>query len=1154
MKNSKSNSIMTKFITLVTIIGLSLFLGTAASAATLNVVGSAPLVLIGGSGSAGTITIAEVGAGALSETAPNNTIVIDLPSGVTFGSDPVATVTAGAGLAISGVTLSNSDSTAKWEVTNESTAASTIVIQLPNIAVGASVSKGDIVANINSGVQANPGLTEGDVTIAVATEGKAVATIDSAVNVSIDSTGNAITDIEIFESTQGSLESGDTVELQLPTGVTFDGTPTISGEMGSTITFINTTVTDGLATFEVDVVSTVPATVTITGLSIDVADTVSAGDINGELTSGDALDQTLTLATAANSGISATVVAPASADPDLAPAELDAEDIPVSPAGRLNVTTAAIFVEENFAGDLTSTDELTITLPSGVTFFQNYNVETPTGTDVTPDADPTGFASSTLDIGQNALLENDLILGGNSSLSVILDASVPVGPVVATLSGTVKGEDITPIELTILEVVATGVTVEANETIPSVGLGSDGAAFGDFTITESNFGALLANNSTITIALPEGVTFDAVPTENVTPGNVVLSAASLNTDDDVATFKVTDASTTASVITISGALDVAADFPVGPISATIGGSAGASGTVLIANSANGVEASVTSTPTLVVNAPTQDISNIVLTEAFAGALGGGAFRLLTNTGSWATNDPEIATEEGEVTTTVADCSGADCTFDGDDDSGSNVWDFNLDSTFKTNDTLIVYIPANIATTATDADVITLSKLRLNVPAGTEEGPVNITLIDGNEDGDDTAGILGGTLLAGFIGSIEAVVATPDAVELPAGTTAEVTVAGGIGDYTVASADETKATATVDGATITISGLIEGEVVLTVSDGATPANTDEITVTVGPVADLVLDPVEVSLPEGGTATVMIQGGFGPFTAVSADDTKATVAVDGTTITVTGVAAGEDAVEITVTDSNPDTADTATLPVTVTAVETLVVAPEVLNVNLDATGDLTVTGGVGPFSAVSSDVAVATVAVADAVVTVTAVAAGTATVTVTDNEGTEATATVNIVKVVPVPDAPVYNEPVTTPEEIAELDVQFGDVALTEGGSKMEVTTTFPAFEGAVDIWVAFVLPGATDAFLFNENNEFVRIDLTSTETQEIPAFRINTMGPITETLIPEFDTCNFLGEPTVPVGLWGVTYIIAPTNGGVFEDIGSDDPSEQFTYFFDVSCD
>jgi hypothetical protein len=240
------------------------------------------------------------------------------------------------------------------------------------------------------------------------------------------------------------------------------------------------------------------------------------------------------------------------------------------------------------------------------------------------------------------------------------------------------------------------------------------------------------------------------------------------------------------------------------------------------------------------------------------------------------------------------------------------------------------------------------------------------------------------------------------------------------------------------------------------------------------------------------------------------------------------------------------------VTVTPVEALVVAPEVLNVNLEATGELAITGGVGPFTAVSSDEAVATVAVAEGTVTVTAVSAGTATVTVTDNEGTEATATVNIVTVIEVPTEPVYNDPVTSPEDIAGLYVQFGDVALTEDGTKMEVTTNFPAFEGEVDIWVAFVLPGGQDGFLFNEEGKFVHVDLTSAEPQAVPAYKVATTGPVSEVLIPEFDTCNFLGEATVPLGTWGVTYIIAPTNGGVFEDIGAEDPSEQFTYFFTVN--
>ena len=78
------------------------------------------------------------------------------------------------------------------------------------------------------------------------------------------------------------------------------------------------------------------------------------------------------------------------------------------------------------------------------------------------------------------------------------------------------------------------------------------------------------------------------------------------------------------------------------------------------------------------------------------------------------------------------------------------------------------------------------------------------------------------------------------------------------------------------------------------------------------------PASVSVEVGKTATsaatiTPADATNQTVTAKSADETKATVAVAGKTLTITGVAATTDAVNVTVTVDGK----TATLPVTVTA---------------------------------------------------------------------------------------------------------------------------------------------------------------------------------------------------------------------------------------------
>ncbi len=441
----------------------------------------------------------------------------------------------------------------------------------------------------------------------------------------------------------------------------------------------------------------------------------------------------------------------------------------------------------------------------------------------------------------------------------------------------------------------------------------------------------------------------------------------------------------------------------------------------------------------------------------------------------------------------------------------------------------------------------------------EEGPVNLPRNNGNEDGRDSNSILAPPLLARFTEKLSAVTAAPDVVEVPPGGTVRVTVSGGIGEYTVSSADDTKAVAVVNGSTISITGLTEGEVVLTVSDGATPANTEEITVTVAGFIVCSVAPGEVTIPEGGSATVTVNCGITPYTAVSTDDAIAAVTVDGNTLTITGVAPSEESIEVIVTDSNPTVADTATVYVTVTKRQPLLIAPSTLCMKIGETGDLNITGGVAPYSVASSDNAVAAVAVVETTVTVEATSEGNATITVTDISGISATAEINVVTGYPVNTCPNWTPYVNYPDwvDIPLVQCMCGGYGTTPplDPDKFDISVNFPAFAEPVDIWVAVVLPGARLAALFNQENDLVIINLADDPLPVIPPFRVSQTEPVDAVLIPESPICDFLGEPTVPEGTWTVTYIITPANGGVYENIACDNLCfKQTTYTFEISCD
>lgn len=90
----------------------------------------------------------------------------------------------------------------------------------------------------------------------------------------------------------------------------------------------------------------------------------------------------------------------------------------------------------------------------------------------------------------------------------------------------------------------------------------------------------------------------------------------------------------------------------------------------------------------------------------------------------------------------------------------------------------------------------------------------------------------------------------------------------------------------------------------------------------PVVSVAVSPATASVKVGETAKLTVA--FTPadatnqkYTATSSDDTKATVAVSGTTVTVTGVAATAANTPVTVTVTSADGAKTATAAITVAA---------------------------------------------------------------------------------------------------------------------------------------------------------------------------------------------------------------------------------------------
>ena len=229
-------------------------------------------------------------------------------------------------------------------------------------------------------------------------------------------------------------------------------------------------------------------------------------------------------------------------------------------------------------------------------------------------------------------------------------------------------------------------------------------------------------------------------------------------------------------------------------------------------------------------------------------------------------------------------------------------------------------------------------------------------------------------------------------------------------YSAMSSSEELATVSVDGTMLTVAGVAAGPATVTVTaTNSTESASQEVMVTVMDVPPEVAEPLEpVSVRAGETAMVDLSSAFSGTAlvhlAMSSSEELATVSVDGTMVTVTGVAAGPATVTVTATNS----ADSASQEVMVTVMDVPPAAAKPLEPVSVRAGETAMVDLSNAFSgtalvhsAMSSSEELATVSVDGTMLTVTGVAAGSATVTVTATNSADSASQKVMVTVIHVP---------------------------------------------------------------------------------------------------------------------------------------------------------
>lgn len=237
--------------------------------------------------------------------------------------------------------------------------------------------------------------------------------------------------------------------------------------------------------------------------------------------------------------------------------------------------------------------------------------------------------------------------------------------------------------------------------------------------------------------------------------------------------------------------------------------------------------------------------------------------------------------------------------------------------------------------------------------------------------------------------------SPSAITMRKGVSAQYLIGGGIAPYTTASGDTRIASGTISGQTINISAGIAGTAPVNVVDSAGSSVTIAVTVIDESGSTFqIVGPALVNIPVGPGPSYNIVGGTGPYTVSSSNPSVVSAVIgSGPSLGITGVSQGT--AQLVIFDS---TGLSQKITVAVLGASAKIpmfsTAPDSITVARGATPAFTVTGGLAPYTATSSNVAVASVSLEGDRFTVTGVLDGEAELSIRDAVGARVTIQVKV----------------------------------------------------------------------------------------------------------------------------------------------------------------
>nr|WP_315484165.1 hypothetical protein [uncultured Undibacterium sp.] len=318
------------------------------------------------------------------------------------------------------------------------------------------------------------------------------------------------------------------------------------------------------------------------------------------------------------------------------------------------------------------------------------------------------------------------------------------------------------------------------------------------------------------------------------------------------------------------------------------------------------------------------------------------------------------------------------------------------------------------------------------------------------------------------------------VTVEAGGANSYKVGGGSTIYFADSSNTAVARAVITGNDLVITGVSTGKAVVIVRDSTNGSL--EINVTVGtgtPTPLFTTASATIVIAPSTSPSFTIGGGRAPYRVSSSNASILTATVSGANLTLNGVVKGT--AQVIVTDS---AGATVTINVTVgtgTITPLFTTAPGSVTVVAPASATYSIGGGTAPYTATSSNVAVASVTSSESGFAVKGESSGTAQVIIRDSLGASVTVSVTVTAAASVPLEVLPGDSTGAVGDTLTFNISGGSSPYTISNNNPSIATVIQT--GSV-FTAKLLNVGATKVSIIDAQNKSIEVTITATASNSL----------------------------------------------------------------------